>query len=159
MPKPSAGILIFRCRSEIIEVLLVHPGGPFYTKKDVWSIPKGEYEEGEDPFDAARREFKEETGLEAVGSFLPLGDVKYPSNGKVVSAWAVKGDCDPSTLHSNTFSLEWPPKSGRQQEFPEVDRAEWFSVEVAQRKLVKAQVGFLEKLVPLIMTQRCDLAQ
>ncbi len=151
---------MFRCRSEIIEVLLVHPGGPFYSKKDVWSIPKGEYEAGEDPFDAARREFKEETGLEAVGSsFLPLGDVKYPSNGKVVSAWAVKGDCDPSTLHSNTFSLEWPPKSGRQQEFPEVDRAEWFSVEVAQRKIVKAQVGFLEKLVPLIVTQRCDLAQ
>jgi predicted NUDIX family NTP pyrophosphohydrolase len=154
MPKPSAGILMFRCRSEIIEVLLVHPGGPFYIKKDVWSIPKGEYEEGEDPFDAARREFKEETGLDAVGSFLPLGDVKYPSNGKVVSAWAVKGDCDPSTLHSNTFSLEWPPKSGRQQEFPEVDRVEWFSVEVAQRKIVKAQVGFLEKLVPLIVTQR-----
>jgi predicted NUDIX family NTP pyrophosphohydrolase len=149
---------MFRCRSEIIEVLLVHPGGPFYDKKDVWSIPKGEYEEGEDPFDAARREFKEETGLEAVGPFLPLGDVIYPSNGKVVSAWAVKGDCDPSTLHSNTFFLEWPPKSGKQQEFPEVDRADWFSVEVAQRKIVRAQVGFLEKLVPLIVTQRCDLA-
>jgi predicted NUDIX family NTP pyrophosphohydrolase len=101
---------------------------------------------------------KEETGLEAVGPFLPLGDVKYPSNGKVVSAWAVKGDCDPSTLHSNTFSLEWPPKSGKQQEFPEVDRADWFSVEVAQRKIMRAQVGFLEKLVPLIVTQRCDLA-
>jgi predicted NUDIX family NTP pyrophosphohydrolase len=158
MPKPSAGILMFRCRSEIIEVLLVHPGGPFSAKKDVWSIPKGEYDEGEDPFDAARREFKEETGLEAVGPFLPLGDVEYPSNGKVVYAWAVKGDCDPSTLHSNAFSLEWPPKSGKQQKFPEVDRADWFSVEVARRKLVKAQVGFLDKLIPLIVAQRCDLA-
>jgi predicted NUDIX family NTP pyrophosphohydrolase len=131
-----------------LEVLLVHPGGPFWAKKDdgAWSIPKGEFADGEEPLDAAKREFEEETGIPAVGDFIALESLKQPS-GKLVFAWAVRSDFDPSRLKSNTFSMEWPPKSGRQQEFPEVDKAEWFNVEAARRKILKGQAPFLDQLL------------
>ena len=152
MAKHSAGILMYR-RREGIEVFLVHPGGPYWAKKDagVWSIPKGELTSEEDPLEAAKREFKEETSFGVNGHFIPLTPLKQPSR-KVVHAWAVKGDCDPATIKSNTFSMEWPPHSGRNQEFPEVDRAGWFTVEAARKKLSKGQVGFLEELLKAIFT-------
>ena len=146
MARRSAGIVLYR---NAIEVLLVHPGGPFFAKKDagVWSIPKGEYEDGDDPLACALREFEEELGtaLEA-DSPIELGTI-VQRGGKHVIAWAVEGDLDPSSAHSNTFTMEWPPRSGRQQEFPEVDRAEWFSVQEAREKLVPAQVELLDRLV------------
>jgi len=147
MPKTSAGLLLFREASGGLEVLLVHPGGPFWSRKDegAWSIPKGEFEEGEDPLEAARREFEEETGASAQGEAIPLGSLRQ-SGGKVVQAWAVCGDFDPALLRSNTFLLEWPPKSGRRQEFPEVDRAGWFPVAAAKRKILKGQAAFLDRL-------------
>ena len=147
MPKTSAGLLLFRETSGELEVLLVHPGGPFWSKKDdgAWSIPKGEFEEGEDPLDAARREFVEETGAAAPGEAVPLGQIRQ-AGGKVVHAWAVRGDFDPALLRSNTFLLEWPPKSGRMREFPEVDRAGWFPIAVAKRKILKGQAEFLDRL-------------
>ena len=147
MPKTSAGLLLFREASGGLEVLLVHPGGPFWSKKDegAWSIPKGEIDEGEDPLEAARRELEEETGASAQGEAIPLGSLKQ-SGGKIVHAWAVRGDFDPALLRSNTFLLEWPPKSGRMQEFPEVDRAGWFAIDVAKRKILKGQAGFLGRL-------------
>lgn len=146
MPKRSAGLLVFR-RSGELEIFLVHPGGPFWAKKDdgAWSLPKGEYSEEEDALLAAKREFQEETGFCVDGDFLPLGELKQPA-GKIVTAWAVEGDVDASLVNSNTFSLEWPPKSGRMREFPEVDRASWFPVAIARRKLLKGQVGFVERL-------------
>src|SRR5262249_17953346 len=127
MAKKSAGLMLFRDLPAGLEVLLVHPGGPFWSKKDegAWSIPKGEFEDGEQPLDAAIREFEEETGCRPVGEFLALDPVKQPS-GKLIFAWAIPFDFDPSSLKSNTFAMEWPPKSGRQQEFPEIDQAEWF---------------------------------
>ena len=134
---------------DALEVLLVHPGGPFFAKKDagVWSIPKGEYEDGDDPLACALREFEEELGtpLEA-DSPIELGTI-VQRGGKQVIAWAVAGDLDPSTASSNTFTMEWPPRSGRQQEFPEVDRAEWFWVDEAREKLVPAQVELVDRLV------------
>ena len=146
MPRRSAGIVLYR---NALEVLLVHPGGPFFANKDagVWSIPKGEYEDGDDPLACALREFEEELGtpLEA-DSPIELGTI-VQRGGKQVTAWAVAGDLDPSTARSNTFTMEWPPRSGRQQEFPEVDRAEWFSVQDARAKLVPAQVELLDRLV------------
>lgn len=147
MPKTSAGLLLFRETSGGLEVLLVHPGGPYWSKKDegAWSVPKGEFEEGDNPLEAARREFEEETGASAPGEAIPLGSLKQ-SGGKIVHAWAVRGDFDPALLRSNTFSLEWPPKSGRMQEFPEVDRAGWFPVAAAKRKILTGQVGFLDQL-------------
>lgn len=147
MPKLSAGLLLFRRTSPQIEVFLVHPGGPFWARKDegAWSLPKGEYAEGEHPLDAARREFQEETGFDLDGDFLPLGEVRQ-SGGKLVTAWALEGDIDPSSVRSNTFSLEWPPKSGRTQAFPEVDRAAWFPLPAARAKLLKGQVPFLDRL-------------
>lgn len=147
MPKTSAGLLLFRETSGGLEVLLVHPGGPFWSRKDdgAWSIPKGEFEEGEDPLEAARREFEEETGASAPGEAIPLGALKQ-AGGKIVHAWAVRGDFDPDLLESNTFLLEWPPKSGRMREFPEVDRAGWFPLHEARRKILKGQAGFLERL-------------
>lgn len=151
MPKLSAGILMFRKGGGALQVFLVHPGGPFWQKKDTgaWSIPKGEYVEGEDPLDAAKREFQEETGLEARGQFSSLGQIKQPG-GKVISAWAVEGDCDATAIHSNTFSIEWPPKSGRQQEFPEVDRAGWFALDEAKERILKGQQGFIDRLLSQI---------
>lgn len=147
MPKTSAGLLLFRETSGGPEVLLVHPGGPFWSRKDegAWSLPKGEFEEGEDPLAVARREFQEETGASAPGEAIPLGSLRQ-SGGKVVHAWAVRGDLDPDLLESNTFLLEWPPKSGRLREFPEVDRAGWFPLEEARRKILKGQASFLDRL-------------
>ncbi len=147
MGKKSAGILMYRRRSGATEVLLVHPGGPFWAKKDAgaWSIPKGEYESGEDPFEVAKREFQEETGIQVTGEFIPL-QAQIQSGGKVVSAWALKGDCDPSSIVSNTFAMEWPPRSGRMKEFPEVDRGEWFPLPEAREKILKGQVSFLDEL-------------
>ena len=126
--KRSAGLLMYRFVDGNLEVFLVHMGGPYWAEKDLgaWSIPKGEYESGEDPFEAAKREFLEETGFDAVGEFTRLGDLNQPS-GKVISVWAFEGDCDAKAIRSNTFSMEWPPRSGQSREFPEVDRAEWFS--------------------------------
>jgi predicted NUDIX family NTP pyrophosphohydrolase len=139
--------LLFRETLSHLEVLLVHPGGPFWAKKDAgsWSIPKGEFEENEDPLTAAVREFEEETGFAVAGSPIPLEPLRQPS-GKVVYAWAMKEDLDPARLKSNTFSMEWPPKSGRQQGFPEIDRAEWFTIELAIQKILKGQAGFLAQL-------------
>jgi predicted NUDIX family NTP pyrophosphohydrolase len=151
MPKRSAGVLLFRRKGPGLEVLLVHPGGPFWKNKDdrAWSIPKGEYGENEDPLAAAKRELAEETGLTPSGDFIALGEVRQPG-GKVVTAWAVEGSFDAvfdtAKLHSNTFSMPWPPGSGKLQEFPEVDRAEWFPLEVARRKVLKGQAELLERL-------------
>jgi predicted NUDIX family NTP pyrophosphohydrolase len=147
MMKKSAGLVLYRFKNSQLEVFLVHPGGPFWSKKDegAWSIPKGEYEEGEDPFEVAKREFKEETGYEASGDFISLSPLKQPSR-KTIIAWAFESDCDAGKIKSNTFMMEWPPRSGKYAEFPEVDRAGWFSVPVAKRKLLKGQVGFLELL-------------
>ena len=138
---------MFRRRTGGLEVLLVHPGGPFWARKDegAWSIPKGELAAGEEPLAAARREFEEETGCEAVGPFIRLTSITQ-RGGKVVHAWAVEGACDPAQLRSNLFSLEWPPKSGKHQQFPEVDRAEWFTVPVALQKINPAQRGFITEL-------------
>ena len=147
MVKKSAGLLMFRRRQGSVEVFLVHPGGPFWARKDegAWSIPKGEYDPGEDPLEAAKREFQEETGFPSAGEYLPLTPRKQPS-GKIISAWAVEGDCDPSAVKSNNFSMEWPPRSGKQHEFPEVDRAGWFSIPAAKEKIVKGQMPFLDEL-------------
>ena len=148
MPKKiSAGIILFRRRGDELEVFLVHPGGPFWAKKDIgaWSIPKGEIGEGEDPLAAARREFEEETGFTVDGVFRALTSLRQPS-GKTVVAFAVEGDCDPARLRSNTFSMEWPPKSGKQAEFPEVDRAAWFGIEEARQRILKGQAPFLDEL-------------
>jgi predicted NUDIX family NTP pyrophosphohydrolase len=147
MPKRSAGILLFRRTGPQVEVLLVHPGGPFWKNKDdgAWSIPKGEYETDEDPLAAAKRELAEETGLTPSGDFFPLGGVRQ-TGGKLVTAWAVEGDCDAENIRSNTFSMPWPPGSKRLAEFPEVDRAGWFVAEVARRKILKGQIGLLERL-------------
>jgi predicted NUDIX family NTP pyrophosphohydrolase len=144
MTKKSAGILMFRDNDQTLEVLLAHPGGPYWKNKDegVWTIPKGEYENDESPLEAAKREFLEETGLQVTGNLKELGTVKQPS-GKEIIAYAAEGNCDPSEFISNTFSLEWPPKSGAIREFPEIDRAEWFSISMASRKILKGQRGFL----------------
>jgi predicted NUDIX family NTP pyrophosphohydrolase len=148
MPKKNtAGILLYRLRDRTIEVFLVHPGGPFWAKKDAgcWSVPKGEVDENEDRLDAARREFREETGVAVDGDFIALRPVKQ-AGGKVVHAWAVEGDCNPEAITSNTFSLEWPPRSGKRKEFPEVDRAAWFKLDAAKEKILKAQIALLEEL-------------
>ncbi len=150
MPKLSAGILLYRKNQGRLEVFLVHPGGPFWKNKDhgAWSIPKGEYEVGEDPLAAARREFAEETGYPLPeGELVPLSEIKQPS-GKIVSAWAIEGDCS-LDIRSNTFSLEWPPNSGQTQDFPEVDRAGWFEIAEARAKLLPGQHGFLDQLALL----------
>ena len=151
MPKQSAGLLMFRRRGGGLEVFLVHPGGPFWAKKDqgAWSVPKGEYEPGEDPIVAARREFAEETGIVPEGEYVALTPLRQ-SGGKIVHAFAVQGDCDPQAIRSNTFVMEWPPRSGRQQEFPEIDRAGWFPLEQAKQKLLAAQVVLVEELARLL---------
>jgi predicted NUDIX family NTP pyrophosphohydrolase len=138
---------MYRRSGGVLEVLLVHPGGPFWMKKDAgaWSIPKGEYADGEEPLAAATREFQEETGLVAAGPYLPLTPVKQ-QGGKVVHAWAFEGDCRAESLKSTTFSLEWPPRSGRHREFPEVDRAGWFGLEEAKRKILPGQIALLDEL-------------
>jgi predicted NUDIX family NTP pyrophosphohydrolase len=149
MPKRSAGILLYRRRGEDLEVLLVHPGGPFWAKKDLgaWSIPKGEYDQGEDPRRTALRELEEETGhrLPDAG-LLELGEIRQ-RGGKVLSAWAAPGDLDADVITSNTFTIEWPPRSGNQREFPEVDRAGWFDVPTARDKVLAAQAELIDRLV------------
>jgi predicted NUDIX family NTP pyrophosphohydrolase len=147
MPKRSAGLLLYR-RNKELEVFLVHPGGPFWAKRDLgaWSIPKGEYEVDEEPLAAARREFEEETGFPATGNFIELGELKQPG-GKVVSAWAFEGDFDANNLRSNAFAMEWPPRSGRKIEFPEVDRGCWYSIEDAKQRLLPGQCEFLNRLL------------
>lgn len=149
--KRSAGLLMYRRRDSELEVLLVHPGGPFWRHKDLgaWSVPKGEYPPTEDPLAAARREFAEETGATVDGAFLPLGEIEQPS-GKLVTAWAVEGDFDPATLVSNTIKIEWPPRSGQQLEIPEVDRAAWFTLDAARPKMNPAQLPFLERLLAAV---------
>jgi predicted NUDIX family NTP pyrophosphohydrolase len=147
MAKRSAGLLLYRRRSEVLEVFLMHPGGPFWAKKDAgaWSIPKGEYTEAEDPLAAARREFEEETGFPAPADAVPLGELKQ-AGGKLVVAWAAEGDCDPAMVVSNTCQIEWPPRSGRKIEIPEVDRAAWFAIEEARTRILPSQVPFLDRL-------------
>ena len=149
MSKRSAGILLYRGRGEELNLLLVHPGGPFWAKKDegAWSIPKGEYDEGEDPLAVARREFEEELGSPAPpGDIIDLGELVQPSR-KLITAFAVAGDFDTSRLRSNLFELEWPPRSGRMQSFPEVDRAEWFTLEEARAKILPGQRPFIDRLL------------
>jgi predicted NUDIX family NTP pyrophosphohydrolase len=144
----SAGLLLFRRRIADLEVLLAHPGGPFWQNKDdgAWSIPKGLVGADEAPLSAARREFVEETGHEPLGDFFPLGEARQPG-GKVVQAWAIEGDWDPALIRSNTFEVEWPPRSGRRRTFPEIDRAAWFGIADARRKILKGQTVFVDRLV------------
>jgi predicted NUDIX family NTP pyrophosphohydrolase len=148
MKKQSAGILLSRGSKAELEVFLVHPGGPFWTNKDAgaWSIPKGEHFDDEDPLSAAKREFQEETGVAIDGVFISLGEVKQ-AGGKVVRAWALTQDLDTATLKSNIFTLEWPPKSGKIGEFPEVDSWNWFPLAVARGKIIKAQGELLTRLI------------
>lgn len=147
MAKHSAGLMMFRRRQGHLEVLLVHPGGPFYKNKDegAWTFPRGEVEPGEDLEAAARREFQEETGHVAVGRLVPLGSIKQKS-GKTVYAWAFEGDLDPATVKSNPFTMEWPPKSGKQTEFPEIDRAAFFDLASARLKIRPDELPLLQKL-------------
>lgn len=154
MPKTSAGLILFRTRNEKLELLLVHPGGPFWSRKDdgAWFIPKGELAEGEEPLDCAKREFEEETGMRPEGEFLPLGSVKQKS-GKTIHAWAFAGDCDADAVKSNTFTIEWPPKSGKMREFPEVDRAGFFTVAQAKAKMHPVEFPLIVRLQELL---RCD---
>lgn len=149
MTKLSAGILMYRGSPPRVELLLVHPGGPFWAKKDrgAWSIPKGEYEEGEDPLEVAKREFDEELGSPTPpATFVPLGEIRQPSR-KVITAFAAQGDFDPATLKSNRFEIEWPPKSGQKQSFPEVDRARWFAPAEARTKIQPGQAPFIDRLL------------
>ncbi|QDU75345.1 RNA pyrophosphohydrolase [Bremerella volcania] len=154
-PKQSAGLVMFRLCEGQCQVLLGHPGGPFFQKKDagVWSIPKGELDEGEDAFAAAQREFQEETGLVAHGPFIQLTPIQQ-KGGKIVHAWAFEGDCDPTTIISNTFPIEWPPKSGRQIEIPEIDRAEFFDLPEAKMRINQAQAALLDELAEKLAGQR-----
>ena len=147
MPKTSAGLLLFRWRARQLEVLLVHPGGPLWARKDegAWSIPKGHVGEGEEALAAARREVEEETGTRPDGDFVPLTPIRQSAD-KTVKAWAIESDFDPTTLASNTFEMEWPPRSGRRQTFPEVDRAAWFTIEEARRKILRGQLPLLDEL-------------
>jgi predicted NUDIX family NTP pyrophosphohydrolase len=152
MTKKSAGLLMYRRRNGKLEIMLVHPGGPFWVKKDLgsWSIPKGEYTNEEEPLEVAKREFQEETSFKAEGKFMVLTPIKQPS-GKLITIWAFEGDCDASKIKSNTFTMEWPPRSGKQQEFPEVDRAAWFTISVAKKKIIKGQTGFIDELYQIIV--------
>jgi predicted NUDIX family NTP pyrophosphohydrolase len=154
MAKASAGLVMYRVRSGNLEVLLVHPGGPFWSRKDAgaWFVPKGEVSPAESEISAAEREFEEETGLKPEGPFVPLGSVKHKS-GKTVTAWALEGDCDPASLRSNTFTLEWPPRSGKRREFPEVDRAAFFTVEEAKGKIHPDEFELIVRLQELLKKQ------
>jgi len=153
MMKQSAGILVYRLNKNSVEVLLVHPGGPFWIKKDAaaWSIPKGEFSEDENPMDAAIREFKEETGKEISGDFISLNPLKQKS-GKIIYAWMVNADFNAEEIKSNMFEIEWPPKSGMKKQFPEVDKARWFELSIAKEKIHNGQIGFIEQLILKIKT-------
>jgi len=147
MPKISAGLLMYRDTDHDLEVLLVHPGGPFWQRKDngAWTIPRGEVENGEDNLTAAIREFQEETGWQPQGPYLPLGEARLRS-GKAIHAWAFRGSFDPASLRSNLFEIEWPPKSGRRQQFPEIDRAGFFTIAEARNKMRISELPFLDRL-------------
>ena len=156
MPRTSAGVLLYRRRDRGIEVLIGHMGGPFWARKDdaAWSVPKGEYDPGEEPFAVALREFAEELGSPVPAEdFLPLGEV-LQSGGKVLTVWAAEGDLDAAAARSNTFALEWPPRSGRLQEFPEIDRVAWVPVDEARTKLVRGQVPLLDRLLDALADPR-----
>ena len=146
--KQSAGILLYKFHQGELLILLVHPGGPFFAKKDLgaWTIPKGEIDNEEEAFDTAKREFFEETGQNVTGKFIPLKSIRQ-KGGKIVRAWAVEGDFEVATLKSNTFEIEWPPRSGKRKEFPEVDKAEWFTVEQVLEKIIEAQISFIRELL------------
>ena len=150
MAKQSAGILLYRIREKQLQIFLVHPGGPFFRNKDAgnWSIPKGEFWDNESALDAAKREFLEETGKTVNGKFTALAPVTQKA-GKRVYAWAIEGDIDHEAIRSNLFELEWPPKSGKRQTFPEIDKAAWFDMETARKKINPAQVGFIEELLAM----------
>jgi predicted NUDIX family NTP pyrophosphohydrolase len=152
MAKKSAGLLMYCRRNGELEIMLVHPGGPFWAKKDLgsWSIPKGEYTNEEEPLEVAKREFQEETSFKAEGEFMALIPIKQPG-GKLITIWAFEGDCDASKIKSNIFTMEWPPRSGKQQEFPEVDRAGWFTISVAKEKIIKGQTGFIDEFYQIIV--------
>jgi predicted NUDIX family NTP pyrophosphohydrolase len=151
MAKISSGILLYRKQLSVLEVLLVHPGGPFFARKDEgsWTIPKGELMEDEDPLQAAIREFEEETGYKPAGDFIPLTSIKQ-KGGKVVQCWAVEGDLDSAAIVSNTFEMEWPLRSGKMKIFPEIDRAAWFELQLAQQKINERQVDFIDQLTTLL---------
>ena len=151
MARTSAGILLFRGSGSALEVLLVHPGGPFWAKKDLWGIPEGLIHSGEDPLEAARREFEEETGFAVDGQFLPLGEVKQKS-GKIVRAWGVRGDLDADQIRSNEFEVEWPPGSGRKRSYPEIDRGAWYGLDEASRRIRPDQRPLLDALVATLRT-------
>jgi predicted NUDIX family NTP pyrophosphohydrolase len=152
MPRVSAGLLMYRLREEELQVLIAHPGGPFFTNKDegAWTIPKGEIEPGEELFEAAKREFQEETGVTPTGCFIALTPIRQ-KGGKIVHAWAFEGDCDPMAIVSNTFTMEWPPKSGRQMAFPEMDRADFFDVRTARQKIKAAQQPLIDELEAILI--------
>jgi predicted NUDIX family NTP pyrophosphohydrolase len=149
--KKSAGILLYRRNAGELEVLLAHPGGPFWKRRDLgaWTLPKGEIDEGEDAYAAARREFTEETGFELGEAGTALEPLRQPS-GKVIYAWAIEGDCDAAETRSIVFRMEWPPKSGKEEEFPEIDKVEWFSIPDAERKILPGQAPFLQQLQALV---------
>ena len=151
MAKESAGIVLYRYHDSTLEIFLVHPGGPFWKNKDsgAWSIPKGEFDKREDPLRAARREFHEETGCSVDGSFIALTPVRQ-AGGKMVHAWAVEGDCEAESISSNSFTIEWPPRSGQRKDFSEVDRAGWFSLELAREKILKGQLMLLDELEQIL---------
>jgi predicted NUDIX family NTP pyrophosphohydrolase len=144
----SGGILLFRRLAGRLQVMLVHPGGPYWERKDagVWSIPKGLFEENEGPLEAARREFTEETGFDVEGEFIALGELTQPSK-KIVHAWALESDLDTTRIKSNTFTLEWPPDSGQVEDYPEIDKGQWFDIDEARRKITKGQLGFIDRLI------------
>lgn len=146
--RKSAGILLYRFRNNLPEMLLVHPGGPFWAKKDwgAWSVPKGEFDEDEDPLDAAKREILEETGIKVSGRFIELSPVRQKS-GKLVYAWALERDVDPEFITSNSFEIEWPPKSGKKKSFPEIDKAAWFNAEEAKKRIIEGQSPLLSELL------------
>ena len=158
-PKQSAGLLLYRETSGQLEVLLAHPGGPFWARKDkgAWTIPKGELDEGEDRLACARREFEEETGVAPTGEAFPLAPLRQPS-GKIVHAFAMRADFDPADLRSNSFSMEWPPKSGHMREYPEIDRAAWYTIDEAMPKILKGQAGFLIELRDKLQASNVDPA-
>ena len=147
MTKKSAGILLYRFQNNLTEVLLVHPGGPFWAKKDwgAWSIPKGEFGPGENPLDAAKRELEEETGIKPEGNFIELTPAKQKS-GKLIYTWALEKDIDPADIKSNSFEIEWPPNSGKKKSFPEIDRAAWFNMDEARNKIIDGQVPLINEL-------------
>jgi len=154
MPRISAGLLMYRIKNGATEFLLAHPGGPYFVNKDdgAWSIPKGEPDADEDLLVTAQREFEEETGLKPTGPFVPLQPIQQ-KGGKIVHAWAFEGDCDPATLTSNTFTMEWPPHSGQQQEFPEIDRAEFFDLTTAKTKIKAGQEALIEELEGVVQRE------